>query len=370
MGARLGFLGCSFIVCICLPAILTLAYLLSVASAEFESEARFAVRSATESKPSAVSDALAMLSSAVGARSTAQDSFIVAEYIRSRTIIEDLGGKERVYQLYSGTHIDWLSRLPLHRSLEDVWLYWRKKVTVVIDTQANVLTLRVRAYKAQDAKRLAEGIVQRSELLVNEMSERVRRDALSRAQAEVDIASEKLAKIRAAMQEFRVHSKTIDPVSSAASLGETLTLLTREKITMEANRDALRGSIAENAPSMKILVGQIDSINAQISALQDKLTSRTTEANAVAGQLSRYEDLQLQSQFAEKILTIAQSAMEKARMDQERQQLYLVSVVRPTSPEEATFPTPLISSGVVFAVCLMLWSMMTLIIYSIRDHIE
>jgi capsular polysaccharide transport system permease protein len=121
---------------------------------------------------------------------------------------------------------------------------------------------------------------------------------------------------------------------------------------------------------MKILVGQIDSINAQISALQDKLTSRTTEANAVAGQLSRYEDLQLQSQFAEKILTIAQSAMEKARMDQERQQLYLVSVVRPTSPEEATFPTPLISSGVVFAVCLMLWSMMTLIIYSIRDHIE
>jgi capsular polysaccharide transport system permease protein len=354
---RLGILWYSFIICVCLPAIIYFAYLLLVASAEYESEARFAVRGPSETRNTAITDVLASLSSVVGGRSTAQDSFIVADYIRSRTIIEDLGGKSVVQNIYSKGDVDWFSRLASEQTLEDVWDYWRHKITAIIDTQSNVLTLRVRAFAPGDAKNLADQIVQRSELLVNEISERARSDALSRAQTEVNLALQRLAKLRAALLEFRTASSTIDPVGSATSLSETLTALSREKITLEGNREALKSVMDKNAPTLRFLSTQIESIDQQIKILQDKLTSRTETSST------------LQSQFAEKLFTIAQAGYEKARAEQEKQQLYLVTIVRPTMPEEAAYPKPFVSAAVVFAVCLMFWSMVTLVIASIGDHI-
>lgn len=366
---RLGPLWYTFAVCVCLPTVIAFVYLLLFAASEYESEARFAVRGSSENRNTAITDALSVLSSAIGGRSTAQDSFIVAEYIRSRTIIEDLGGKDVVHKLYTRPDVDWFSRLAADQPLESVWYYWRRKVTAVIDTQSNVLTLRVRAFTAVEAKDLAERIVQRSEILVNEISERARQDALSRAETEVNLSLQRLAKIRASLLEFRTGSNTIDPVSSAQSLSETLTLLSREKITLESNRESLRGVMDQNAPTMRFLATQIDSVEQQIKNLQEKLTSRGKDAAAIAGQLAVYEDLQLQSQFAEKLFAISQASFEKARAEQEKQQMYVVTIVRPTMPEEATYPKPFVSSAMVFALCLMLWSMLALVIASIGDHI-
>ena len=257
---RLGILWYSFIIAVCLPAIVYFAYLLLIASAEYEAEARFAVRAPNEGRGQAITEALASLSSMVGGRSTVQDSFIVADYIRSRTIIEDLGGKGVVENVYSRGDADWFSRLTTSQTLEDVWEYWRRKVTAVIDTQSSVITLRVRAFTPDDAKNLADRIVQRSELLVNEISERARRDALARAQTEVDIALQRLAKIRAALLEFRTGVSTIDPVGSAASLNETLVALNREKIALEGNRDSLKGVMDKDAPTLRFLASRIESI--------------------------------------------------------------------------------------------------------------
>jgi capsule polysaccharide export protein KpsE/RkpR len=61
---------------------------------------------------------------------------------------------------------------------------------------------------------------------------------------------------------------------------------------------------------------------------------------------------------------------EKAREEQQKQQLYLVTIVRPTLPEEAIYPRRVIGTAIVFAVLLVLWSMIALIVGLIRDHME
>jgi capsular polysaccharide transport system permease protein len=367
--ARLGLLGYSFVVFVIVPAFVTFLYLAIFASDEYVSEARFAVRSASETRPSAITDALTMLSSVTGVRSTSQDAFIVADYIRSRTVIEDLGGKPVLQKLYSKSSIDRISRLRADETIEDMWEYWLGKVTALIDTQSTILTLRVRAYTPQEAKELCESIVQRSEALVNEISLRSRRDALSRAETEVQLSLQRLAEIRQAMLAFRNKSSTIDPVSSAASLGETLTQLTREKILLESNRASLKGSLNENSPVIRFLTSQIESIDKQIALLRGQLTGDNKEANTISGQIASYEDLQLQSQFAEKLFEISKSGFEKARAEQDKQQLYLVNVVHPTFPEEASYPRPFTGTAIIFALCGVIWSMVCLVIASIEDHI-
>lgn len=363
----LGLFGLSFCAFVLVPTLITFLYTLTLASEQFVSEARFAVRS-PDVKPSPASDALSMLSSFTGVRSTTQDAFIVADYIRSRTIIEDLGGKSVAAEIYSRRSIDWLSRLKTDASLEDTLFYWRRKVLVAIDTQSNIVTLRVIAFSRQEAKTLADRIIERSEALVNEISLRSRRDAYARAETEVQLAMQRLGTLRAALLSFRNKANVIDPLAGAASIGETLTLLTREKITLESNRSSLRKSIDENSPTIRFLSTQIDSIDKQIALLQSRLTGHVKGLETAASQLADYEDLKLQSQFAEKLLEISQGSLERARREHQQQQLYLVAVVQPTTPEEATYPRPAIDPAIAFSICLVIWSMVTLVMGSIRDH--
>ncbi len=367
---RLNFLGWSFLIFVALPSVACFLYLALIASKEYVSEARFAVRTATENRPSAISDALIMLSNLSGGRSTTQDAFIVADYIRSRTIIEHLGGKAYIQSIYSLRDVDWLSRLPSNEPLEDVWTYWRKKVSAIIDTQSTIVTLRVVAFRPEDAKDLAEQILRRSELLVNEISDRSRRDTLTRAEAEVQLALQRLAKIRAELLGFRGTANTIDPVSSATSMAETLTILMREKLTLENNRTSLKGMMSDDSPTIRFLSNQIDAIGHQITALQERLTGQAQGLATVAGQIANYEEMKLQSQFAEKLFEISQASFERARLEQVKQQMYLVTVVQPTLPEEPTYPRPLIGTAMVFSVLLVIWSMIGLVFASIRDHVE
>lgn len=366
---RLGILGYSFLLLVVLPAVGTFIYLAAIASDEFVSEARFAVRGSEESRTAAMADTITMISNFSGVRSTTQDAFIVADYIRSRTIIDDLGGKKIVHELYSQSSVDWPARLASDATFEEVWDYWRGKVTAIIDTQSSIVTLKVRAFGAADAKLLADKVVKRSEALVNEISERSRRDAFARAEVEVQLALQRLARIRAELLEFRNKSSTIDPLTSATSLSETLTLLVRDKLALENNRASLRGMMNDDAPTVRLLSVQIESIDRQIKALQERLTSQAQGLATLAGQLADYEDLQLQNQFAEKLFEISQASLEKARVEQTKQQLYLVTVVQPTLPEEATYPRPFIGTAMIFGLLLVIWSMVSLIIASIRDHI-
>ena len=365
---RLGLFGISFLICVVFPTLLSFFYVALIGAEQFESEARFAVRS-PDTKPSPATDALAMLSTFAGVKSTTQDAFIVADYVRSRTIIEDLGGKHFVQTIYARKEADWLSRLKSDASLEDILHYWRSNIQVSIDTQSNIVTLRVLTFRPEDSKTLAEQIIKRSEMLVNEISMRSRRDAYARSEYEVQIALKRLATLRAALLSFRNRANTIDPVASATSIGETLTLLTREKIALEGSRSSLLASLDKNAPTVRFLATQIESLDEQIAKLQSRLTSHVKGLESFAGQLADYEDLKLQNQFAEKLLEIAQGGLERARREQEQQQLYLVTIVQPTLPEEAKYPRPFTGPLMVFALCLVAWSMISVVIGSVNDHI-
>lgn len=370
---RIGVLGISFLLAVLFPSFLSFLYLTFIASPQYESEARFVVRTGESASSPSLTDALSgfgSLTALTGIKSTAQDAFIVTDYIRSRTIIEDLGGKTAAYEIFGKSGIDLVSRLRGNKSLEDILYYWRRQVTASIDTQSNVITLRTLAFTPQDARALAERIVQKSEALVNDISVRTRADAYARAEVEVQRALQRLSAMRVALLSFRTKTSTIDPAASAASIGETLTQLTRERVALEANRVSLQDVLNADAPSIRFLTSQIESLNRQIDELQSRLTGRVKGLETTAAQLADYEDLKLQSMFAEKLLEIAQSSLDRARMEIDRQQLYLMHVVKPTLPEEARYPRPVVGTLIFFTLCLVIWSMITLIAASIYDHTQ
>lgn len=365
---RVGALRFSFLLCVVLPTLIAGLYLGLWASDQYVSEARFAVRRGTETKmPPALSGLSFLTSLTTTGASSMQDAFIVTDYIRSRTIIEDLGGKDVIAKIYARPDADWFSRMRSDLPLEKVWKYWKRKVTSTIDTQSGIVTLEVSAFTPEEALDLTRNIVDKSERLVNEISERSRHDALQRAQGEVTLAQDRVRKAREALLRFRNANSAIDPVASATSLSETVATLMRERIKLDNDRASLLGVVAAESPVRRQIDARIANIDQQIAALRDQMTKEGQD-KTISEQIAGYENLQLESQFADKLYEVAQSALDQARIEQDKKQLYLATIVKPTMPELPLYPRIGLGMFVVMAVCFVLWSMVSLLIAAIRDH--
>ena len=369
----------SFLACVVAPTVFCFLYFLLWASPEYLSEARIAVRSnanastaATEtgeavSAPGSAGSMFSSATLAAGSRSTAQDAFIVTDYIRSLSIIEDLGGKQRVRKVYSRSDVDWFSRMNPSLPLEKVRDYWRSKVIATIDTIANIITVNVRAFSPGEAQELLDEVVKRSEALVNEMTERSRHDALKRAEGEIEVARARLREAQKAVLAFRNETSLVNPQATATTIGDMIAQLTKDKMTLEANRATTSSQVTDESPTRRVLNAQIVAIEDQIASLKDQLTSQS-HSNTISGQIANFDDLQLDAGFAQRMYGIAQTTYDKARLEQESQQLYIVTIVRPTLPEQVAYPRLITDTALIFIACLILWSMVALVVASIKEH--
>jgi len=369
MGAGLA----SFIACVIAPTIVGLVYLLFFASNEYVSEARFVIRGGAdelESQNAETGTAIVALSqgNASGAVSKAQqDSYIVTNYISSRTIIDAIGGVGELVALYSKPDLGWPSRLSADASFETAWRYWRNKVVAVLDIPSGMIILQVRAFTPSDAKRLAQQIAVASENLVNDMSERARADALKRAREELSKARDRVDSAQKDLLYFRNTEHLLDPMMIANSTADLLAGLYRQKFALENSIALNAGSVSTASPVQQVPVAQLKTVNGQIDALRATLTSQTSDG-VISDKLARYDKLQLDLNFAERLYQVAADSLERAQRQVERQHLYLMTVVPPTEAERARYPWPFVDTLLIFFWTTVGWSIVTLMIAGVRDH--
>ena len=322
-----------------------------------------------QQKKSSIPDASSIMSKITGGGSNAgsQDAFIVLNYVKSRAIVLDLGGRAYMERNFSGPGIDYFSRLSKNANLEDLWKYWMNRVSASVDTVSGILTVRVDAFQPQDALTIAKDIVRLSEELVNKITLRKRSDAVSRAELEVSLSRQMLADAREKVLQFRNQNFLIDPGSRASSLGEMIGKLTLERIDIVNALSTFSSSLSSDAPSQRLQRTRLAVIDQQIADLKKKLTD-TQGSDTVSAQIAAYERLKLEEQFAEKLYTISQTAFQTARQNLERQQLYLITVVTPSLPESATYPRIVANTLLVFGSLAVAWSVLALLAASIYDH--
>ena len=96
----------------------------------------------------------------------------------------------------------------------------------------------------------------------------------------------------------------------------------------------------------------------------------TSGSGSFSAQAPEFERLALQSEFADKQLGVALAALESARSEAARKQLYLERLVQPSLPDKAMEPRRVRSIATVFLFGLLAWGMGSLILAAIREHGE
>jgi len=353
----------SFFAVVAVPNIVAGVYLAFVASDQYATETRFALRGG---EPSVLDQFGGLLGFAAANR--AQDSLIVVDYIRSRGMVEAVDKKLDLRKLFAPDGVDPLSRFNPKRSDEELLRYWRRHVDATIESMSGIITVVVRAFTAADSLAIARAVSAQSETLVNDLSERARNDALRQARAELGRAKDRLQDRIAAMRDVRNAEGILDTAKTTEAMTRMLSELRLDLIRMQQNYDAQRRTIAADAPQLRVLEAQIVSMRDQIRELERQMTGGASTA-ALSGAMGRFNVVELEKHVAEQQYMAAAAGYERARVELDTQNVYLASFLTPVLAQEALYPKRLWLMTIVALLTLALWGAGVGAAVMVRNHV-
>ena len=347
-----------------LPTLLTFGYCAFVASPMYVSETKFAVRSAVE-QPMGIDIASQLFKTA---STSVQDARIVDAYLRSPDVFEQLDGELQLTKHYSDTSRDLVSRLSSSPTLWDKESFWKRVAQPKIDVDSGIVTFTVRAYTPDMAQNIATGILRQGEALINEMNERSRNDAIRLAETEVKVAQERIVKAQKALETFRDEHKELDPKATATGLQTLVFELEGERSKVKAELVEARSYMKPTAPQVKALEKRLDAVETQLNAEKARIAGNPAGGGTINSWVSQYENLMIESEFAQKQLTTAMSAYEQARSMALAKSRYLVAIQQPTLPDESRYPRTWVFTLCAFFGFFLIYGLVRLIVASIREH--
>ena len=357
----------AFVIVVLVPTILAVVYYGLIASDIYVSEAKYALRTSSETPTLGVIDSFFGGSPVT---SSSNDAYIIRDYILSRQMLQYLDDELKLKSHFQSKDVDYFSRLSHDATNEDFYNFYLKMVQVGLDSSSSVSTLRVKAFTPEYAQKVAKIIISKSEELVNSLNNRIIDDTLHFSRNEVLVAGDDVRKASDALSHFRDKFQSIDPSKETESVLNIVTGL-------GANLAQARTELIQAESYMKPESIQVKNLKSKVEALKQQIQNeRMRLANEKKGDdnlnqlIYDYEPLQLNKTLAEKKYTSALNSLELAKVEAQRKQRYLISFVPPDVPESALEPDRLMNIVSVFLGSLLIYAIGGLMWAAIKDHMR
>ena len=348
-----------------MPTLVAGIYFAFIASPQYMSEFRFSVRPVSTGN-------LAAMAASGDATMIMSDSYIVADYVTSRDVLDELQRQLNLRDLYTKPGIDYLSRFDPEGSVEEFVSYWQGRISSYFDLVTGITTVEVTAFSPEDAHRITSIVKQLCEALVNDISEQARREQVNFAQAELGRAEQRLTDAQRKAFDFRNQINTIDAAKSAeADFGIVTQLRTTLSQLRTEYASSRAASLTDDAPTQRALRNRIAATEEQLKLMESRVSSRPEDGNAIgsgAEVIGNYESIQLEQTIAQQLYESALRNFENARMTAANNLIYLATYVQPSLPQRAAYPRVFIDTMLVFLCGFGAWVVLGLIFTSLKDH--
>lgn len=348
------------------PVGLALAYYLFLSADRYVSESIVTVRQATQEQSALPGTALLLAGINPPSR---EDTLYLRQYVHSLGLLQRLDAKLNLRAHYEAEKLDPFYRLYDDASQEWFHEYYRNRVEVLFDEVASLLTIRVQGFDPEFAQQLNKEILDESERFVNAFSQRIAREQMTFAEAELERAAKRLQEAKGEVLAFQTKNRLLDPTAQAQAAGALTAELQAALARQEAELRNLRSYLNENSFQVQALRNQVDALRKQLEAERQRATVGTG-GGRLNEQAAQFQDLLLQAGFAEDAYKLALSAVESARIDATRKQKSLVVIEPPAKPELAVYPRRIYNLVTLFVVCCLLYGVARLAVATIRDHLD
>jgi len=359
-----------FFLLVIVPGLIAALYFYAIAAPQYVSEARFVV-SARGSDGGAQSAMRGMAGAAFGGLGgmASSETNSVRDFLTSLDAVMEANAKLDLISLWQRPESDFLARL-WDTEPELLARFYNRMVTVSLDPTTNVTTLRVRSFRPEDSKALAETLLAASETLVNRLSERSRNETLRIARQEMELSERRVQESRAALINFREQERELD---SAGAVQAAVTLRGQMETALAQSRAELTERLKfmrPDNPALQATRNRIEALERQIAAERTRHTETVvgSDGAVLARQLASYERLMLEREFADKQLASATASLETARLEAQRQQLFLSRIVEPNLAVYPLYPRKFVNVASILVGLAIFYGIGWLLVVGMREH--
>lgn len=345
-----------FAICFALPVAIGGLYYGLLASDRYVTETQFAIRPAVGSADKAAPDEVGTNSGTVTS-TIAQDSLITLEYVYSRPLLETIEAQLPVRAWFSRDGIDYFSRLDPDKPIEKRLRYWRKRVSVDVDSVSGIMSLSVEAFDPAESLAITQAILKAVDAMVNGLSVRAREDALAESARELARAEERVRTISTALTDLRNRVGVLDAVKSNEANLKTISELRSTRVNLAIQLSVGQRDLGPASRHIIDLKQQIADLDANIARIKRESAGDAPEQKRqLSSALTQFESLENERKGAEKYYEMVRKAHEHARIIAARQVQFLSPIVEPVQAESSTEPRRVLMISLITAGAAVLFA--------------
>ncbi len=361
---KMGRTAKSFLMVVVVPVLLSLAYNI-LATDRYSATASFVVRSASTTTDSSMLDSI---SGSASSGSTKSDSYIVRHFIESPDLVRQVDEEFGLERLYGPERADPLQSLKSWMSFEDKVRYWRHRVFSTYDNTSGILTLEVQAYSPEEAKEVADFVMERISSLVNDLTLSARKSSYDFASAELKAAEADLRDAHNRMTKFRIENNIVDPEASYKQDNLAVHDLNMEISAKKVQLDEMLQTVEVEGPNITSLRRRIKALERQRDILMKEIGPNGIDVTSNVEILSRYAEHEFEVQMATQRYQSLLEAEELARQEAKHEQRYLAVFTTPYVAERAEYPRRVINVFLCAIFTTLFWAIGRFVIQMVKDH--
>ncbi|AIL32286.1 capsule biosynthesis protein [Basilea psittacipulmonis DSM 24701] len=345
------------------PTFFSLIYFSFWASDIYISESSFVVRSARNQ--TSLTGIGALLQN-VGISRSQDDAYTVQEFIRSRTAVDRLVQLLPIKSYYEdqGDLLKRFNSFGLNHEDESFYQYFLNFQSIYLDPLSGIATLKIRAFKAEEAQKINRALLDEAEQLINRLNERARQDTIKSAEKTVKDAEQHVNETAQELTQYRIKHAVVDVKAQSELLLNLISGLQSELINTQSQLAQIK-SISPNNPQVRTLTIREQSIQKEIDK---QLQLIVGNESSLATQTAEYQRLVLNNTLAQQELTTAIASLQQAKIEADRKQLYLEVIAQPSKPDLALEPYRIYNILATLFFSLLIYGIIRLLIASIREH--
>lgn len=357
----LSFSQLMLLVLLVLPISVLVIYEYLIASDRYESTASVYI---TEEHAQSSPFDLSLLG--VAGVSSARDILVLKAFIESPTLMDLLDKDIQLLEHFSSGKGDFFSRLPKNAPREDALEYYNRRVTSILDEDAQLLYISVQTFEANYSKRVMDRILFHSQQFIDELNENITGAQKTFFESAVRRSEEELLKVNKMLREFQQKNKIFSTELATQAISETITGLEQQLAAKQAELRSRQGALSKDAPRIVRIRAEIAALEEQIAGENERLSGADGSSLSVLD--SQFRDIKLQIEYKTLRYKAHLEAFEQAQLDTARRLRFLTVVSAPTLPEAALYPRRLYIVFTGALVALMIYFVVAISIAIFKEH--
>ncbi len=301
---------------------------------------------------------------------TQADAIAVQSYLTSRAAMVRLDEEEGFKAHFSQEHIDPIQRLETDASNEAAYKLYQRLLTIGYDPTEGIVKMEVIAADPQTSQRFSEALISYAEEQVDQLTQRMREDQMSGANASYEEAEARRKEALEALLTIQEDLETFSPDSEAQLVMNQIGQLQTRRQDKILELASLQSVARPNEARVNAVNSEIASLETSIDDLRLQLTETTGSGNSLAAKTTELRAAEENYQFQIALVQQALTMMETARLEANRQVRYLSLGVVPIAPDDPTYPKAFENTLVSFLIFAGIYLMFSLTASILREQVS